>query len=39
MSSGLLATNLPLLAGRLQFPVALRVDVPLPPANMSFGVM
>src|SRR5215471_18423141 len=30
-SSGLLATNLPLFPGRLQLPVALRVDLLLPP--------
>lgn len=30
-SGGLLATNLPLLPGRLQPPVALRVDLLVPP--------
>ena len=37
--SGLFATNLTLFPGRLQLPVALRMDVLLPPANMSFGVV
>jgi len=32
-SSGLLATNLPLFPGRLQLPVALRVDLLLPPGE------
>src|SRR5215472_6266332 len=35
-SSGLLAANLPLLPRRLQLPVALRVDVLLPPAQHVF---
>jgi hypothetical protein len=39
MSSSLLTTNLPLFPRLLQLPVALRVDLLLPPASMSFGVM
>ena len=38
-SSGLLATNLPLLPGSLQLPVSLRVDLLLPSRQLSFGVM
>jgi len=35
-SSGSLATNLPLLPRRLQFPVALRVDLRLTPVEHVF---
>src|SRR6476619_1259282 len=37
--SGFVATNPPLSPCLLQLPVALRVDLLLPPRHMSFGVM
>jgi hypothetical protein len=39
LSCSMLAAVLPHFPGLLQRPVALRVNLLLPPANMSFGVM